>query len=65
MTKACWACGRWRPATRLFVPVTYLRDTVEGVWVAGLPETVDIITVGQEYVVDGVAIAPTWQEAGG
>lgn len=48
-----------------FMPVTLLRDTSEGVWVTGLPEMVDIITVGQEFVVDGVAVAPTFTEAKG
>ncbi|WP_322892108.1 MULTISPECIES: efflux RND transporter periplasmic adaptor subunit [unclassified Yoonia] len=49
--------------TAQFMPVTLLRDTAQGVWVAGLPDTVDIITVGQEFVVDGVPIVPTYQEA--
>ena len=48
-----------------FMPVTLLRDTAEGVWVADLPETVDIITIGQEFVVDGVQVAPTYTEAKG
>lgn len=48
-----------------FVPITLLRDTAEGVWVTGLPEMVDIITVGQEFVVDGVRVAPTYTEAKG
>ena len=48
-----------------FMPVTLLRDTAEGVWVTDLPETVDIITVGQEFVVEGVQVAPTFTEAKG
>lgn len=48
-----------------FMPVTLLRDTAEGVWVTDLPETVDIITVGQEFVVDGVLVAPAFTEAKG
>ena len=48
-----------------FMPVTVLRDTVEGVWVTDLPEQVDIITVGQEFVIDGVTVAPTFAEAEG
>ena len=48
-----------------FMPVTLLRDTAQGVWLTGLPETVDVITVGQEFVVDGVAVAPTFAEAKG
>lgn len=36
-----------------FKKVTILSDGKDGVWVAGLPEKVQIITVGQDYVVDG------------
>ncbi|MBU1336523.1 MAG: efflux RND transporter periplasmic adaptor subunit [Devosia sp.] len=42
-----------------FLPVTIASDTREGVWVLGLPPSVDIITVGQEYVVDGQAVEAT------
>ncbi|WP_353471871.1 efflux RND transporter periplasmic adaptor subunit [Salipiger sp. H15] len=48
--------------TAQFVPVSILRDTPDGVWVAGLPDTVDVITLGQEYVTDGVPVAPSFQE---
>lgn len=41
-----------------FMPVTMLDDTPEGTWVAGLPSTVKLITVGQEFVVDGQTVAP-------
>ena len=36
-----------------FVPVTIERSETDGVWVSGLPETADVITVGQGYVRDG------------
>lgn len=45
-----------------FAPVTILRDTAKGVWLAGLPAQVDVIVVGQEYVSDGRAVEPTYQE---
>ncbi|MCR8547010.1 efflux RND transporter periplasmic adaptor subunit [Salipiger sp. P9] len=45
-----------------FMPVTVLRDSREGIWVRGLPDTVDVITVGQEYVTDGVPVAPSFEE---
>ncbi|APX25261.1 MAG: efflux RND transporter periplasmic adaptor subunit [Rhodobacteraceae bacterium] len=48
--------------TALFMPVTVLRDTRRGIWVGGLPETVDVITLGQEYVTDGVPVAPSYEE---
>lgn len=51
--------------TVLFQPITMLRDTAEGVWITDLPETVNIITVGQEFVTDGVAVLPTYSEAKG
>ncbi|WP_147126145.1 efflux RND transporter periplasmic adaptor subunit [Shimia ponticola] len=46
-----------------FVPVTLLRDTPDGVLVSGLPETARVITVGQEYVTDGVPVDVTLEEA--
>lgn len=46
----------------LFAPVQVLRDTVEGVWVAGLPEQANVITVGQEYVTDGVPVEASYEE---
>ncbi len=49
----------------MFMPVSLLRDTTNGVWVTDLPEAVDIITVGQEFVVDGVPVTPTFTEAKG
>ena len=46
-----------------FYPVSVLRDTVEGIYVAGLPEQSDVIVVGQEFVTDGVPVAATYREA--
>ncbi len=46
----------------LFTPLTLLRDTAEGVWVTGLPASADVITVGQEYVSDGVPVVPSFEE---
>lgn len=39
-----------------FMPVTILRDSAEGIWLAGLPDTVDVITVGLEFTIDGSQI---------
>lgn len=36
-----------------FVPVSIIEDTGTGVWVSGLPLEATVITVGQEYVIDG------------
>ncbi len=49
--------------TARFVPVTLVRDTIDGVWVTGLPAQADVIVIGQEYVRDGVPVAPTLREA--
>ena len=49
--------------TARFAPVRLLRDTVQGVWIEGLPEQANIIVTGQEYVADGVPVIPTYREA--
>jgi multidrug efflux system membrane fusion protein len=45
-----------------FMPVTIVSDTRDGIWVTGLPQSVEIITIGQEFVIDGQAVR-TGQEA--
>ena len=45
-----------------FMPVEVLNDSSSGIWLGGLPETVDVIVVGQDFVVQGVEVAPTYQE---
>ncbi|MEE9388728.1 MAG: efflux RND transporter periplasmic adaptor subunit [Paracoccaceae bacterium] len=45
-----------------FINVSILRDTVQGIWVAGLPDLVDVIIVGQEYVIDGVLVDASYKE---
>ncbi len=49
--------------TAQFLPVSLLRDTVDGVWVAGLPDSADVILVGQEYVIDDVPVRPVYPDA--
>ena len=51
--------------TALFLPVTLVRDTSQGVWITDLPDAVNIITIGQEFVTDGVPVVPTYAEAEG
>ena len=48
----------------LFTSITLLRDTPQGVWMTGLPESADVIVIGQEYVTDGVPVKPAYQELG-
>ena len=45
-----------------FFPVSILRDTVDGVWLDGLPDQADVIVVGQDFVTDGVRVAATYRE---
>jgi len=47
----------------VFYPTQTLRDTREGAWVSGLPVSVDLIVIGQEYVVDGQAVAASDENA--
>ena len=41
-----------------FYPVRILADTPDGIWVQGLPETVRLIVVGQDFVRDGDKVQP-------
>jgi multidrug efflux system membrane fusion protein len=48
-----------------FVPIKLLKDTPEYLWVGGLPAQIRLITVGQEFVVNGQQVKPVEsQEAG-
>lgn len=47
-----------------FAPVEMIRDALEGVWVAGLPDPAAVIVSGQNYVTDGVLLDVTWKEPG-
>ena len=42
----------------LFYPVEILGGTEDLIWVGGLPETLDMIVVGQEFVLDGQQVQP-------
>ncbi len=50
------------PPVARFLPVELIRDTRQGVWVAGLPDQVAVIVVGQDYVTDGVPLDPAYRE---
>jgi multidrug efflux system membrane fusion protein len=47
-----------------FNEVELVRDSTDGVWVAGLPDEAAVIVVGQDYVTDGVPVEPTFRESG-
>ncbi|CTQ48536.1 efflux RND transporter periplasmic adaptor subunit [Jannaschia donghaensis] len=40
-----------------FLPVEVVRAEIDGVWVSGLPEQADLITIGQGFVRDGETVA--------
>ena len=42
----------------VFSPVSILLSETGGVWVSGLPDTVDVITAGQGFVGDGQVVTP-------
>ena len=46
-----------------FVPVTILGDTPRGVWIGGLPQSVNLITVGHEFVQTGAQVKPVRETA--
>lgn len=46
-----------------FAPLRVLRDTTEGLWVTGMPDTARLIVRGQDYVTEGTALAVTLAEA--
>lgn len=46
----------------VFYPITILQDTRDGIWVTGLPNTVDIIVLGQEYVKAGQSVVASPEE---
>ena len=41
---------------QLLKKISIIEDTPDGLWVEGLPEITKIITVGQEYVIEGQEI---------
>jgi multidrug efflux system membrane fusion protein len=45
-----------------FAPVDVIRDSIDGIWISGLDENVEIIVVGQEFVTDGVALKVSYRE---
>ena len=48
-----------------FIPITILSDKPDYMWVSGLPDTARIITVGQEFVVDGQTVNPVMAKGDG
>lgn len=46
-----------------FRPVSIIADEPDGVWIGDLPDTIRMITVGQEFVVHGETVVPVEGEA--
>ena len=46
----------------LFFATDLIRDTMNGVWIKGLPDKANVIVLGQEYVTDGVEVQQVFQE---
>ena len=40
----------------IFYPTKTIKDTIDGMWVSGLPDKVNLIVSGQEYISIGEAI---------
>lgn len=47
-----------------FAPVTIIDDGPSGAWITGVPEAARIVTVGQEYLSEGLKVKPV-ERAGG
>jgi membrane fusion protein, multidrug efflux system len=47
-----------------FMPIQIVSDGPEGMWIAGVPEHVDIITVGQEFVTEGEKVKTVVDKSG-
>lgn len=45
-----------------FAPAQILRDSTEGIWLAGLPDEIGAITVGQEFTREGARVHVTWDD---
>ncbi len=46
----------------VFHPVSIINDSIDGVWVTGLPELVEVIVVGQEFVTSGRRVTVTYKD---
>ena len=47
----------------VFYAVEVIEDTAQGAWVTGLPSKVNLITVGQEFVLAGQLVEPIYVDA--
>lgn len=47
-----------------FLPITIVADGPDGAWVSGLPDRVNVITVGQQFVSDGQRVESVMDKGG-
>jgi multidrug efflux system membrane fusion protein len=47
-----------------FLPIMILSDGPDGAWVSGLPDRVNVITVGQQFVSDGQRVDSVTDKGG-
>ena len=52
----CRKIGDLKKNTVVFYPIKKEIDTIDGMWISGLPNEVKIIITGQEYVTVGQVI---------
>ena len=48
-----------------FEPAQILRDTADGIWLGGLPDEINAITLGQEFTREGAYVRVTWADDAG
>ena len=44
-----------------FSPVRIIRDTIDGIWISGLPDQAYVIVAGQEFVTEGTPVLVTYR----
>ena len=49
--------------TTMFTPVTVVAQAPDGMWVTGLPTSVEVVTLGQDFVRDGEKVDPVLETA--
>lgn len=51
-----------RGAEAAFAKVNVVRDTMDGIWVSGLPDEIEVIVVGQDFVTAGTPLTVTLRD---
>lgn len=48
-----------------FMPVTILEEGPEGTWIEGLPDEVDLVTIGQDFLAENEEVVPVYEDPSG